>query len=154
MNRFFSACLLMLALLAVICLPALAQSTETAGLSETVAGVVESSTSPALEASESPTAEVSPTATVATAATTSTKVSFTDAMLVVIQILIVFSSLVMIVTVLMQSGQSQGLGAIAGGAETFFGKNKARSVEGKLATLTKISAGLFVVMALLMVVLS
>ncbi len=154
MNRFLSACLLMLALLAVICLPALAQPTETAGLSETVAGVVESSPSPALEASVSPAVELSPTATVASVAAASANVSFADAILVVIQILIVFSSLVMIVTVLMQSGQTQGLGAIAGGAETFFGKNKARSVEGKLATLTKISAGLFVVMALLMVILS
>ena len=73
---------------------------------------------------------------------------------ILLDVILVISSLVMIVTVLLQSGQSQGLGAIAGGAETFFGKNKARSVEGKLALLTKISAGAFVVAALLMVILS
>ncbi len=60
----------------------------------------------------------------------------------------------MIVTVLLQSGQSQGLGSIAGGAETFFGKNKAKTVEGKLALITKIAAGVFVAMSLLLVIIS
>ena len=73
---------------------------------------------------------------------------------ILINILLILSSLVMIVTVLMQSGQTQGLGSIAGGAETFFGKNKAKSVEGKLALLTKICAGIFVGMSLLMVIIS
>jgi preprotein translocase subunit SecG len=73
---------------------------------------------------------------------------------ILVNVILILSSLVMIVTVLLQSGQAQGLGAIAGGAETFFGKNKARSVEGKLALITKIAAGVFVAMALLMVVIS
>ena len=42
-----------------------------------------------------------------------------------------------------------GLGAIAGGAETFFGKNKAKSMEGKLALATKVSAGVFIICALI-----
>ena len=67
--------------------------------------------------------------------------------------LIVLSSLVLIATILLQPGEKAGLGAIAGGAETFFGKNKARSFEGKLALATKISAGVFTVMALLLVLL-
>jgi len=73
---------------------------------------------------------------------------------ILVNVILILSSLVMIVTVLLQSGQAQGLGAIAGGAETFFGKNKARSVEGKLALITKIAAGVFVAMSLLMVVIS
>ncbi len=73
-------------------------------------------------------------------------VVFVDAILVI-------SALVMIVTVLLQQGQTQGLGAIAGGAETFFGKNKARSVEGKLALITKICAGVFVVAALIIMMM-
>jgi len=73
---------------------------------------------------------------------------------ILVNIILILSSLVMIVTVLLQSGQAQGLGSIAGGAETFFGKNKAKSVEGKLALITKIAAGVFVAMALLMVVIS
>ncbi len=73
---------------------------------------------------------------------------------VIINIVLIVSSLVMIVTVLLQSGQTQGLGSIAGGAETFFGKNKAKSVEGKLALLTKICAGVFVAMSMLTLILS
>jgi preprotein translocase subunit SecG len=73
---------------------------------------------------------------------------------ILVNVILILSSLVMIVTVLLQSGQAQGLGAIAGGAETFFGKNKARSVEGKLALITKIAAGVFVAMSLLMVIIS
>ena len=64
-------------------------------------------------------------------------------------VLLVITSIVLIVTVLLQPGESNGLGAIAGGAETFFGKNKAKTMECKLALATKISAVVFTVMALL-----
>lgn len=64
-------------------------------------------------------------------------------------VLLVITSIVLIVTVLLQPGESNGLGAIAGGAETFFGKNKAKTMEGKLALATKVSAVVFTVMALL-----
>ena len=73
---------------------------------------------------------------------------------VLITILLVVSALVLIGTVLLQPGESSGLGSIAGGAETFFGKNKAKSMEGKLALATKISAGVFTVCALLIAVLA
>lgn len=63
-------------------------------------------------------------------------------------IILLISALVVIVTVLLQQGNRQGLGAISGGAETFFGKNKAKSYEGKLALATKISAGVFIVLSL------
>jgi len=66
---------------------------------------------------------------------------------------LVISSIVLIATILLQPGEKAGLGTIAGGAETFFGKNKARSFEGKLALATKISAGVFTVMALLIVLI-
>ena len=68
--------------------------------------------------------------------------------------LLVLSSIVLIATILLQPGEKSGLGAIAGGAETFFGKNKARSYEGKLALATKISAGVFTLMALTLVLLA
>lgn len=73
---------------------------------------------------------------------------------VLITILLVVSALVLIGTVLLQPGESSGLGSIAGGAETFFGKNKAKSMEGKLALATKISAGVFTVCALLIAMLA
>ena len=69
-------------------------------------------------------------------------------------ILLVVASLVMIVTVLLQSSESNGLGAISGGAETFFGKNKAKSIEGKLALITKICAVAFVVLSLVMCIIA
>lgn len=71
-----------------------------------------------------------------------------QAIRVICTILLVLSALVVIITVLLQSGERSGLGAIAGGAETFFGKNKAKSYEGKLALATKIAAAVFIVMSL------
>ena len=50
----------------------------------------------------------------------------------IVTVLLVITALILIATVLLQPGESNGLGAIAGGAETFFGKNKAKSMEGQL----------------------
>lgn len=72
---------------------------------------------------------------------------------VLVTLLLVVTAIVLIVTVLLQPGESNGLGAIAGGAETFFGKNKAKTMEGKLALATKISAGVFIVCALIIAVI-
>jgi preprotein translocase subunit SecG len=68
--------------------------------------------------------------------------------------LLVLVEVFLIAVVLLQSGRKAGLsGAIAGGAETFFGKNKARSFEGKLQRWTKISAVLFIVIAVVLAIL-
>ena len=50
----------------------------------------------------------------------------------------------------MQEGKQQGLGSIAGVADTYWGKNKGRSMEGKLVTITKVLAVLFVVIAIIL----
>ncbi len=50
--------------------------------------------------------------------------------------LIALLSLLMILIVLLQPGNSEGLGALQGSTETFFGKNKAKNMEGKLRKLT------------------
>lgn len=71
----------------------------------------------------------------------------------IVTLVLVVTAIVLIVTVLLQPGESNGLGAIAGGAETFFGKNKAKSMEGKLALATKISAGVFILCALVIAVI-
>lgn len=53
-------------------------------------------------------------------------------------------ALILIVVVLFQSGSQRGLsGSIAGGAETFFGKNKGRTIDAKLKKWTSIVAVLF-----------
>ena len=57
----------------------------------------------------------------------------------------------LIVVVLLQSGKSSGLsGAVAGGAETFFSKGKAKSLDGTLAKMTKWVALAFVVLTLVL----
>ena len=52
--------------------------------------------------------------------------------------------------ILMQECKSQGLGAISGMADTYWGKNKGRSIEGGLEKFTKIAAVLFFVVALVL----
>ena len=70
------------------------------------------------------------------------------ALSIVLDIFLILISLVLIVAVLMQQGQRQGLGSIAGGAETFFGKGKAKGIDAKLAKITKIAAVCFIVLAI------
>lgn len=65
-------------------------------------------------------------------------------------IVVVIVSIVLIAVVMLQSGKSSGLGAIAGGAETFLSKNKAKSMDAKLARWTKYVAILFMVLVLVL----
>lgn len=69
---------------------------------------------------------------------------------IVLTILLIIISFVFTGIVLMQEGKSAGLGAISGAAETYWGKNKGRSMEGKLENLTKIGAVLIFVLALVL----
>ncbi len=63
----------------------------------------------------------------------------------ILTIIHALNCIIVIVTILFQSSKSEGLSsAISGTAETFFGKNKARSLDTKLAKVTGISAGIFV----------
>ncbi len=71
-------------------------------------------------------------------------------MSVLIGILLMVAAIIMIVTIMLQSSERSGLGAVSGAAETFFGKNKAKGMEAKLAMITKISAAVFVVLSVLM----
>ena len=71
----------------------------------------------------------------------------------IVSILLMISAIVMIVTVLMQRSERTGIGAVSGAAETFFGKNKARSMDAKLALVTKICTGLFVGLSIVMMLL-
>ena len=51
------------------------------------------------------------------------------------------------VLVLAQQGKDAGLGTIGGMGDTYWGKNKSRSMEGNLVKITKILAVLFIVLA-------
>lgn len=75
-------------------------------------------------------------------------------MSIVVNILMVIASIALIISVLLQSSDDNGLGALSGtSAETFFGKNKMNSLEGKLAMITKVSAIVFVVLAVVMLII-
>ena len=68
--------------------------------------------------------------------------------LTIIQVLL---GLAVIAVVMLQSGKSAGLsGAIAGGADTFLSKNKAKSLDAKLARWTKWVAILWIVITLVL----
>lgn len=64
---------------------------------------------------------------------------------IILTVVFIIISIALTVIILMQEGKSAGLGAIAGAADTYWGKNKGRSMEGRLVTGTKILVVLFVV---------
>ena len=64
----------------------------------------------------------------------------------ILTIINVIVALAMIGLVLLQNGKSEGLGAMSGKSETFFGMNKDRSMDAKLQKLTVICAAVFFVL--------
>ena len=56
----------------------------------------------------------------------------------------------LICLVLLQEGKSAGLGTIGGAAESYWGKNKGRSMEGTLVKITRVLAILFIVLAVVL----
>lgn len=72
----------------------------------------------------------------------------------VLTIVQVVVSLVLILTVIFQSGKQAGLsGSIDGAVDTFFGKNKARSLDAKLEKLTTVVAVCFILLTFVLTVL-
>ena len=65
----------------------------------------------------------------------------------VLLILFAIDCIALTVIVLMQEGKSAGLGTIAGMADSYWGQNKGRSMEGALVKSTKFLAMLFIVLA-------
>ncbi|MFG6384645.1 MAG: preprotein translocase subunit SecG [Lachnospiraceae bacterium] len=65
----------------------------------------------------------------------------------VLMVIFIIISIGLTVIVLMQEGKSAGLGAISGAADTYWGKNKGRSMEGILVKLTRALVILFLVIA-------
>ena len=70
---------------------------------------------------------------------------------IIVSVVYALAALFLIAVVLLQSGKSAGLsGAIAGGADTFLSKNKAKGVDAKLAKMTKWVALVFMVLTLVL----
>ena len=74
-------------------------------------------------------------------------------MSIAISIALIIAALVMIVTVLLQSSDESGISALSGQSNSYFSKSKAKTFEAKLALGTKIAAGVFVVLSLLMLII-
>lgn len=73
-----------------------------------------------------------------------------DILRIIITILFVIDCIGLTIVVLMQEGKQQGLGAISGMADSYWGQNKGRSVEGALIRVTKIMAVLFIVLSVVL----
>ena len=79
------------------------------------------------------------------------EVFFLTAWQIIVTLVHILFAVSIIVIVLLQSGKSAGLsGAIAGGAETFFGKNKGRTIDALLSKYTSFAAIAFLVTSLVL----
>ncbi len=67
---------------------------------------------------------------------------------IILQIVFILDCIALTVIVLMQEGKSAGLRTIAGISDTYWGKNKGRSMEGALVKSTKFLAVAFIVLAI------
>ena len=73
-----------------------------------------------------------------------------EALRVAINIIFILVCVALTVLVLMLEGKSAGLGSISGAAETYWGRNKGRSMEGMLVKITKILAVFFMLLAVVL----
>ncbi len=75
-------------------------------------------------------------------------------MKIFLMILLAVASIILIASVLLQSGNSAGLsGSIAGGAEQLFGKKKSKGYEALLEKVTIVGAVLFILLSLAIITL-
>lgn len=68
----------------------------------------------------------------------------------ILSVLLILISIAITVVILMQEGKSAGLGSISGVADTYWGKNKGRSMEGVLVKLTTAGVVFFLVIAVVL----
>ncbi|MBO4337492.1 MAG: preprotein translocase subunit SecG [Lachnospiraceae bacterium] len=69
---------------------------------------------------------------------------------IIMTIVFIIDCIGLTVIVLLQEGKSAGLGTISGAAETYWGKNKGRSMEGAMVRITRIMAIMFMILAILL----
>ena len=71
-------------------------------------------------------------------------------MVYVIAVLDVIICVALVALVMMQEGSSTGLGMIGGGADTFFGRNKGRSMDSLLKRVTTVLVGVLIVLTVVL----
>ncbi|MCI5792720.1 MAG: preprotein translocase subunit SecG [Lachnospiraceae bacterium] len=74
-------------------------------------------------------------------------------MTVLLTVIYVLIGVVISAIILMQEGNTQGLGSIGGMADSYWGKNKGRSMEGTLEKVTKFGTAIFMILALVLNIL-
>lgn len=72
------------------------------------------------------------------------------ALRIVLTVIFIIICVALSAIVLLQEGKSAGLGVISGAAETYWGKNKGRSMEGKLVKITRYLAIAFMIFAIVL----
>ena len=73
---------------------------------------------------------------------------------IVLGILLAIVSIAIIVVIILQEGNQQGLGVVTGAADSYFSKNKARSIDAFLSRWTKVFAAVFVIFVIALNILS
>ena len=76
-----------------------------------------------------------------------------DVVIIILLVLMMLCAIAAIILVLFQPGNSQGIDALGGSSETFFGKNKGRSMESKMKKWTIIVLVILAVLALVFFIL-
>ena len=73
---------------------------------------------------------------------------------IVLGVILGIVSIAIIVVIILQEGNQQGLGVVTGAADSYFSKNKARSLDAFLSRWTKVFAAVFVLFVIALNVLS
>ena len=73
-------------------------------------------------------------------------------MKIALMVILAISSIVLVAAVLFQQGDSNGLSALGGGSDAMYGRKKAKGYDDKLAKITVISAIVFLIVNLILVV--
>lgn len=74
-------------------------------------------------------------------------------MKIALMVILAIISVVLVAAVLFQQGDSNGLSALGGGSDALYGRKKAKGYEGKLEKITVISAIVFLIVNLILVVI-
>lgn len=76
--------------------------------------------------------------------------SFVAVLKTVLTVVFIIICIALTVIILLQEGKSAGLGAISGAADTYWGKNKGRSMEGMLVKVTRVLVILFLLISIVL----
>ena len=69
---------------------------------------------------------------------------------IILTVIFIIVSVAIAAIILMQEGKQAGLGVVGGAADSYWGKNKGRSMEGKLEKITKWLIVVFMILAVIL----